>query len=108
MEQNNQLFNYSSIPLYFVSSSKHLSASVLSFYSSQRDLLILLSSFCISMTNFNTLENCYKNFISSCTLISGENGIGNRREVNLISGFAGKKRHRQIGYSWWWYVGECI
>ncbi|KAK4711035.1 hypothetical protein R3W88_005548 [Solanum pinnatisectum] len=34
---------------------------------------------------------CYKNFISSCTLISGEGGVGSIREVNLVSGFPGKK-----------------
>ncbi|CAN4105598.1 unnamed protein product [Withania somnifera] len=27
---------------------------------------------------------CYKNFISSCTLLSGEGGVGSIREVNLL------------------------
>ncbi|MCD7459698.1 hypothetical protein HAX54_041655 [Datura stramonium] len=34
---------------------------------------------------------CYMNFISSCTLLSGEGGVGSIREVNLVSGFPGKK-----------------
>nr|XP_009595006.3 abscisic acid receptor PYL11-like [Nicotiana tomentosiformis] len=34
---------------------------------------------------------CYKNFISSCTLLSGDGGVGSIREVTLVSGFPGKK-----------------
>nr|XP_009802216.1 PREDICTED: abscisic acid receptor PYL12-like [Nicotiana sylvestris] len=34
---------------------------------------------------------CYKNFINSCTLLSGDGGVGSIREVTLVSGFPGKK-----------------
>ncbi|OIT26383.1 PREDICTED: abscisic acid receptor PYL12-like [Nicotiana attenuata] len=34
---------------------------------------------------------CYKNFIGSCTLLSGDGGVGSIREVTLVSGFPGKK-----------------
>ncbi|XP_055803550.1 abscisic acid receptor PYL12-like [Solanum dulcamara] len=41
---------------------------------------------------------CYKNFISSCTLISGEGGVGSVREVNLVSGFPGKKSIERLDF----------
>ncbi|XP_060193860.1 abscisic acid receptor PYL12-like [Lycium barbarum] len=34
---------------------------------------------------------CYKNFISSCTLLSGDGGVGSIRELLMVSGFPGKK-----------------
>ncbi|KAK4347238.1 hypothetical protein RND71_033577 [Anisodus tanguticus] len=41
---------------------------------------------------------CYKNFISSCTLLSGEGGVGSIREINLVTGFPGKKSIERLDF----------
>ncbi|PHT30423.1 hypothetical protein CQW23_30017 [Capsicum baccatum] len=41
---------------------------------------------------------CYKNFIGSCKLLSGEGGVGSIRELNLVSGFPGKKSIERLDF----------